>query len=340
MGVQDARPANARVLVRGEIDHPGETVPRGVVTVLTPGSAPQMPATASGRLELAQWLTAPENPLTARVMVNRVWLHLFGQGIVTTPDNFGATGATPGNPALLDHLALAFMRDGWSLKRFVRSIVLSRTYQLGSAHDAANFAADPDNILVWRISPRRLDAEALRDAMLAASGQLDLQPLAGSVVAQAGDGYIGRTIKPVQLQGDSRRRSVYLPIVRDLVPEVLDVFDFAEPSLVVAARDATNVPSQALFLMNNEFVIDQSRAMAKRILATPLPYERRIALAYELALARLPTATERARADRYLRAEATGLIPIKNGSVPEASEVAWATLCQALFACAEFRYLQ
>ena len=340
MGVKDARPGDARVLVRGEIDHPGEAVQRGVVTVLTPGVPPVMPAGASGRLELAQWLTAPENPLTARVMVNRVWMHLFGQGLVTTPDNFGATGMTPSNPELLDHLAVAFMRDGWSLKRFVRSLVLSRTYQLGTSNDAANFAVDPDNVLVWRMSPRRLEAELIRDAVLAASGQLDLTPLAGSVVAKVGDGYIGRGIKASAFQTDSRKRSVYLPIVRDLVPEVLDVFDFAEPSLVVAARDATNVPSQALFLMNNEFVIDQSRAMAKRILAAPIAYEQRIGLAYEIALARPPTVAERARADRYLRAEATGLIPVKNGSVPEASELAWATFCQALFACAEFRYLQ
>jgi hypothetical protein len=265
---------------------------------------------------------------------------LFGQGLVTTPDNFGATGAKPNNPALLDHLALALVRDGWSLKRLVRSLVLSRTYQLGSGNDAASFAADPDNSLVWRISPRRLDAESIRDAMLAASGQLDLTPPAGSVVEKVGDGYIGRGIKPSAFSTDSRQRSLYLPIVRDLVPEVLDIFDFAEPSLLVAGRDATNVPSQALFLMNNDFVIAQSRAMARRVLATPLAYEQRIALAYELALSRPPTAAERTRADRYLRAEATGLIPVKSGSIPEASETAWATFCQALFACAEFRYLQ
>ena len=164
--------------------------------------------------------------------------------------------------------------------------------------------------------------------MQAACGQLDLTPLSDSVGAKVGDGYIGRGIKASAFQTDSRKRSVYLPIVRDLVPEVLDVFDFAEPSLVVAARDATNVPSQALFLMNNEFVIDQSRAMAKRILAAPLAYEQRIGLAYEIALARPPTAAESARADRYLRAEATGLIPVKNGTVPEASELAWATFAR------------
>ena len=340
MGVREGAAANAAVLIRGEVDHRGETVPRGFVTVLTNGTAPTMPANASGRLELAQWLTAPENPLTARVMVNRVWMHLFGQGLVTTPDNFGATGSTPSNPGLLDHLALQFMHDGWSVKKLVRSIVLSRTYQLSAAHDSANFAADPDNTLLWRASPRRLDAEAIRDAMLAASGQLDLAPLAGSVVARVGDGYIGRGIQTSAFKSDSNKRSVYLPIVRDFVPEALEVFDFAEPSLVVAARDVTNVPSQALFLMNDPFVMQQAKAMAKRLLATSLDYPQRIALAYQLTLSRQPTAAERTRADQYLRSEATQLIPIKSGQVADASETSWATFCQALFACAEFRYLK
>ncbi len=340
MGVREGTAADAAILIRGEVDHRGDTVPRGVVTVLTTGTPPAMPANASGRLELAQWITAPENPLTARVMVNRVWQHLFGQGLVSTPDNFGATGTAPSNPALLDHVALQFVRDGCSVKKLVRSIVLSRTYQLSTAHDSANIAADPDNVLLWRASPRRLDAEAIRDAMLAASGQLDLTPLAGSVVARVGDGYIGRGIQPSAFKRDSNKRSVYLPIVRDFVPEALEVFDFAEPSLVVAARDVTNVPSQALFLMNDAFVMNQSKAMAQRILATPLDYPQRIALAYQLTLSRLPTAAERTRADQYLRSEASQLIPIKNGQVADASEASWATFCQALFACAEFRYLR
>jgi hypothetical protein len=340
MGAGEGSVANASILIRGEVDHRGDTVPRGFVTVLTSGTPPPMPADKSGRLELAQWLTAPENPLTARVMVNRVWQDLFGQGLVRTPDNFGATGATPSNPALLDHLALQFMRDGWSLKKLVRSIVLSRTYQLSTAHDSADYAADPENTLLWRSSPRRLDAEAIRDAMLAASGQFDLTPLAGSVVARVGDGYIGRGIRPEVFQVESNKRSVYLPIVRDFVPDALEVFDFAEPSLVVAARDVTNVPAQALFLMNDSFVLAQAKAMAKRVLTAPLSDPQRITLAYQLTLSRPPTDSERARADEYLRSEVSQLIPVKNGAVSEAGETPWATFCQALFACAEFRYLK
>ncbi len=338
MGVREGKPADTRVLVRGELDQPGERVSRGFATVL--GSGPAISASVSGRAELADWLTGKSNPLTARVAVNRVWLHLFGEGLVRTPDNFGATGEKPSHPELFDALALKFMADGWSVKRLIRTIVLSRAYQLGSAWDKKNYEADPDNVLLWRASPRRLDAEAIRDAMLAASGMIALTPPHGSVVANVGDGYIGKGIRPEVFDITANYRSVYLPIVRDFVPDALGIFDFAEPSLVVASREVTNVPSQALYLMNNAFVIQQSQVMAKRILATPLNYPQRIALAYQLTLSRPPTEAERARADAYLRTEARGLIPAKSGSIPAASETSWATFCQALFACAEFRYLR
>ena len=332
MGVQESRTDDCPIYIRGEVDNIGPKVPRGFLTVLTPGTKPAIGSQQSGRRELAEWLTDEANPLTARVMANRVWLNLFGEGLVRTPDNFGATGEKPGNPALLDLLAVQFMRAGWSVKALVRSIVLSRTYQLGTVHNAKNYEADPDNVLVWRMSPRRLDAEAIRDAVLAASGQIESAPPHGSVVANIGDGYIGRGIKPSAFNIEARYRSVYLPIIRDFVPDVLAVFDFAEPSLVVPARDTTNVPSQALFMMNSGFVTAQSRALAKRLLGmTQYDYSQRITMAYMLTLSRPPTDAERARADKYLRSEAQGALP---------TESAWATFSQALFACAEFRYLK
>ena len=339
MGVVEGRAADTRVLIRGELDQPGESAPRGFVQVLTNGPAPSISPAQSGRRELADWLVT--NPLTARVMVNRVWASLFGQGLVRTADNFGANGEKPSHPELLDALAVQFVRDGWSVKQLIRSIVLSRTYQLSSAHDSTAVELDPDNRLLWRAAPRRLDAEAIRDAMLAASGQLDLAPAQGSFVATIGDGYIGKGIRPeVFASYTSTKRSAYLPIVRDFVPEALELFDFAEPSLVVAARDVTNVPSQALFLMNNAFVREQSAAFARRILATPLDYPQRIRLAYQLALSRPPTAAEVARANTYLVTEARGLIAAKPADKDGAPEHSWSTFCQALFACAEFRYLQ
>ncbi len=341
MGVLEGRPMDTRLLVRGEIDQATEIVPRGFVTVMTNGQAPVIPSTSSGRKELAEWLTADSNPLIARVAVNRVWQHLFGNGLVPTEDNFGATGEKPTHPELLDSLAVQFMKDGWSTKRLVRSLVLSHTYQLSNAHDSFASEVDPDNHLLWRATQRRLDAEAIRDAMLTASGQLDATPPTGSLVSAVGDGYIGKGINPdVFSNYASNKRSVYMPVVRDFVPDVLEVFDFAEPSLVVASRDVTNVPSQALFMMNDEFVRAQATAMAKRLLASPMDYSNRLNTAYQLALARTPTDAERKRADAYLLNEARALIPIKGGNKDEAALLSWSTFCQALFACAEFRYVR
>ncbi len=339
MGVRDGQPSDARVLVRGELEQPAETVARGFVQVMVHGAAPGIPANASGRLELAQWLTSPSNPLTARVAVNRLWMQLFGDGLVRTPDNFGATGEKPSHPELLDALALQFMREDWSVKKLVRSLVLSRTYQLSSAVDRTAMETDPDNRLLWRAAPRRLDAEAIRDSILAVSGNLDLVPAKASAVAAIGDGYIGRGIRPESFTNyETTKRSVYLPVIRDFVPEVLDIFDFAEPSLVVAERDVTNVPSQALYLMNNSFVRTQATAMAKRVLTAPIAEAKRIDYAHLLALGRPATAAERTRAEKYLNADGEGLIRAANPSA--ANEQTWATFCQAFFACAEFRYLR
>ncbi|HYH68465.1 MAG TPA: DUF1553 domain-containing protein, partial [Urbifossiella sp.] len=166
-----AKAEDCRVHVRGETTQLGELVPRGVLRVFTNAARP-IHATASGRLELADWLTDRGNPLTARVWVNRVWLHLFGRGLVTTPDDFGVNGARPTHADLLDHLAVRFMADGWSTKRLVRELVLSRTYRLATDAHAGNLAADPDNVSLWRMAPRRLEAEAFRDAVLAVGGTL------------------------------------------------------------------------------------------------------------------------------------------------------------------------
>ena len=332
IGVLDGRLADCPIYLRGEVETRGAVVPRGFVQVLAAIPAEKISAKQSGRLELANWMTHSENPLTARVMANRVWQHLFGEGLVTTADNFGATGERPSHPELLDYLSRRFMTDGWSVKKLVRSIVLSRVYQLSSANDAKNLAADPDNILRWRSSPRRLDAESIRDAMLAVSGRLDLKPPRGSVVSQLGDAPIGGGVASVARAAGSSVRSVYLPIIRDRVPDVLELFDFAEPSLVVANRDVTTVPSQALFMLNSPFVAAQSEAMAQRLLAMPAADGRqRIDYAYLWALSRAPTDAERKRAEDYLR----GAGPKLN-----AADKTWATFCQALLASAEFRYLK
>lgn len=328
--------ADSPLFERGEMNEPGERVRRGFPAALVNSPAAQIPANASGRKELADWLVNPRNPLTARVMANRMWHWLFGQGLVTSVDNFGTMGTPPSNQALLDHLAIRLVENRWSVKATIREIVLSRTYQLASTHDATNFATDPQNSLVWRQNKRRLDAEAIRDAMLIASGQLDLKPPVGSAVAVAGDGPIGSTGGFVRINEDSflnataNYRSVYLPIARDLLPDALAVFDYSEASLVTGAREQTNVPAQALYLLNNDFVRAQAEHFAGRLGAKSSDNNQRIARAYAIALGRQPIPKEIQTAKSFLERER---------SLRASSDQAWSTFCQALFGSAEFRFL-
>lgn len=327
MGVSERdQPVDSPLYIRGERDQPGAVVPRGLVQVLSTEETRPI-ETGSGRRELADWLASDANPLTARVMVNRVWLHLFGRGLVPTADNFGAAGQPPSHPELLDFLAVEFMEDGWSVKRLIRTILLSRAYGLDSSHDPANFEADPDNALVWRMSKRRLDAEALRDAMFFISGQLDLEPPVGSTVARTGEG-LAMFLRVAGTDARDRHRSVYLPVVRDQVLESLALFDFADPSLVIGERAVTTGPAQALSFMNGPIALEQAEALADRINIVEGDAGR-IDRAYRLALARLPAGEERDRALAFLR----------DFAALTSEREALVAFCQALFAGAEFRYL-
>jgi hypothetical protein len=327
MGVRERRfSSDSRVYVRGELDQPGEAVRRGFPRVLTTRQ-PDI-RRGSGRRELAEWIASKDNPLTARVMANRVWLHLMGRGLVPTPDNFGASGLPPSNPALLDHLAVTFVEGGWSVKKLVRTIVLSRAYALSSEFDERNFEADPDNVLVWRMPRRRLEAEALRDTMLALAGRLDLAPPRGSPVARAGEGNVGFRFRAGGSALSDTHRAVYLPIVRDLLPEALTVFDFPDPSLIVGERATTTIPAQALYLLNNPFVIRQAEGMADRLLARPDEDDALLARAYLLCYSRPPSAKELKGAREFL----------ENYGRKHSRRASWAALCQALFAGAEFSH--
>ncbi|OWK43493.1 DUF1549 domain-containing protein [Fimbriiglobus ruber] len=339
MGVGDKMaPRDSPVYTRGEPEKPGEIVSRGFLQVVNTVHTPPV-KNGSGRRELAQWVASKDNPLTARVWANRVWLHLFGRGIVSSPDNFGTTGQPPSHPELLDYLALSLMEHGWSTKKLIRGIVLSHAYQMSSTYDAKNAATDPDNVYVWRMSKRRLGAESVRDAMLAVAGQLDITPANGSPV--------GRFEGPVQVlnrgggmavMAETNHRSVYLPIVRGQVPEVLELFDFAEPSLVTGARDDTSVPSQGLFLMNNPSVMKLAEKTATRLLGRYQSPTERVDAAFRLTFGRSPTPTEATAAttfiDSFARDSGKG-----RKSATEAEKAAWAAFSQALFATAEFRYV-
>ena len=253
--------ADTAILVRGEVDSPAQVVPRGFLQVLDQSSEP-IAEGSSGRLEMAKWIASNRNPLTARVYVNRVWEKLFGQGLVASVDNFGATGQAPTHPELLDHLAIQFMEEGWSLKKLVKSIVMTRTYLASSRFDSENYAQDPDNKFLWRAAPRRLDAESFRDSVLATTQQLLFERPFRSPVAELSMIELGRKGSPNIHYNFPPYRSVYLPPVRDAMPEMIKVFDGADPDLVTGSREESNGAEQSLFLMNSPFILEQSKHFA------------------------------------------------------------------------------
>ena len=272
------KPADSPIYRRGDFQNLGDIVPRAFLTAVSTSRSYAIPKTTSGRLQLARWLTDSENPLTSRVLVNRVWHHLFGQGLVRTVDYFGVHGETPSHPRLLDELAYRMRtEDQWSLKKTIRRMVLSRTYQMASTHNAHATELDPDNRLLWKMPRRRLTAESIRDAMLAVSGQLDpgrggpslglelkgnIRGAGGNVNPPNWGNQIPDTVK--------KRRTVYLPLQRKRPQgelEILSVFDFPHPNDIVGARPNTTVATQALFLLNAPFVKEQSVSLAKRLTA-------------------------------------------------------------------------
>ena len=336
MGVRDRFiPGDSPLFIRGEIEKPGAVVPRGFVQVLCQSNTPQL-GSGSGRLELANWIASADNPLTARVIVNRIWLHLFGRGLVATPDNFGLSGQRPSHPELLDYLAIKFVSDGWSVKKLIRDLVTSRVYRLDSAHHENNMSVDPDNVWLWRMSPRRLDAEAIRDAMLTIAGRLDLEAPDRSEVAAAGEGYatgLERRGQLTELMYNSR--SVYLHVLRGRAFESLDLFDGVDGSMVIGQREQTTVPAQSLYLLNSPHVLSLASAAAERLLEEAREPEARIDLAYRRWFGRVPTDTERNAAlhfiDRYQDQVRTRFVR------PGMAEfAAWQTFCQSLWASSEF----
>ena len=332
MGARESRPRDSRVLVRGELDSPGPRIQRRFPMVLTDSSTPVIDR-GSGRIELAEWITAPENPLTARVWVNRVWSKLFGRGLVQTADNFGRSGLQPSHPELLDFLAVNFVEGGWSTRELIREIVLSRTYGLACEGDRGNEAIDPDVVTLWRMPARRLEAEAIRDSMLFAAGTLDLERPEGSPMALF-EGQTRREGLVETLVSESNSRSIYLPILRDRVPEALECFDAADPSFVTGQREVTTVPSQALFMMNDEDVIAAADALARRVSQLSDSDRGRIRAAFELTLSRAPESWEVRTVKEFL--DEFEELAKKDGH-RRAEELAWSAIAQSLFQSAEFR---
>jgi len=299
--VDKSSPYNVQIFIRGNTDNRGPEVPRQFPEVLAgPNRTPFQKG--SGRLELAQAIASPENPLTARVLVNRVWLHHFGAGLVRTPSDFGLRSEPPTHPELLDYLATRFMREGWSIKKLHRLIMLSSVYQQSSDDNPRSNQIDPNNQLVWRMNRQRLDFESLRDSLLATAGKLDLS---------TGGHAVDITSEPY-----STRRTVYGYIDRQNLPGLFRTFDFASPDSTSPQRFFTTVPQQALFLMNSSFVVQQARSLVDRpefrTLSSP---EQRVRFLYEQAFQRDPTREELQLAEEFRRSQ--------QQPEPSAKLVAW-----------------
>jgi hypothetical protein len=270
-----------RVWLRGSKDNPGEPAPPEFLRVLSKGDP--VPYAKKPRLELAESIVSPENPLTARVIVNRVWQHHFGQGLVRTPSNFGLQGDRPSHPELLDYLATRFMAEGWSIKQLHREMMLSAVYQLSAMRLSKNFEADPDNRLLWRFNRQRLDVEAMRDSLLFVSGKLD---------TKAGG-------PPERFGPENFRRTVYGYVSRYKLDSVLGLFDFPLPQGTSEQRMETNVPLQRLFFMNSDFVMNQAKALATRFESSTGPAK--IEQIYEVVYQRKPSPEEKKLALEFLK---------------------------------------
>lgn len=327
---------DCQICIRGEHANLGKKIPRGFLQVASLPNQKRPGKHQSGRLELAEWLTSPNHPLTARVFVNRIWHHLIGQGIVPSVDNFGQLGDRPSHPELLDYLANDLIQSGWKPKSIIKKIVMSRTYQLSTDQTNATQAnareIDPDNRLLAYAHRKRLTAESIRDSILAISGKLELRP-GPSPVSGLGTLVTQNNAEQTKFQPkQSQLRSIYLPMIRAEIADILTVFDFADPDLVTGRRPKTNVPAQALLLLNSPWVMQQAQATARNILketASPQDFRRQCQLAYELVLSRPAKESEIERGTSFLL----------NSWRTESPEFALARFVHTLFASTEFRML-
>ncbi len=331
MAVKDGKVRDVQLHLRGSHRELGETVPRGAPVGFGFRGIPEVPSGQSGRLQLAKWLTHPEHPLTARVMVNRVWRWHFGRGIVTSPNNFGAMGQRPTHPGLLDHLSLQLMRSGWSLKSLHREILNSSTYQMASnVKNPAAMERDPGNLLLWKREMHRMEAEVFRDSLLQLSGRLRWALDGGPMEVKSQDPSPADLANNQKFYEQSDRRSVYLPVVRSNVYDLLTLLDFPNAAASVGNRVNTTVPTQALMMMNGDFLMNESQRIAKNWLnAKDKTMKSSLNLLYKALLTRSPTADELEWAARFLEEFSV------DNSDPGKTE-SWNALCHALVMSNDF----
>jgi len=309
-------PVQSHVFIRGNPGNVGDAVPRQFLAILSPGER-QPFHDGSGRLELARKIASPDNPLTARVIVNRVWLDHFGYGIVRTPSDYGTRGERPTHPELLDYMALRFMEEGWSLKKLNRLIMLSAVYQQKSDDRPDCRAVDPENLLLWRVNRRRLDFEAMRDSILAVSGQLDRT-------------MYGRAVD-ITVMPPAKRRTIYGFIDRQNLPNLFRSFDFASPDTHSPQRYSTTVPQQALFMLNSPFAMEMAKQLVARVDASGASEPAtKVTRLYQDVFARSATAEEISLAMEFVKAE--------SAQAPGTMSP-WEKLAQVLLASNEFMFV-
>ena len=344
----DAKPADMPIYVRGNPYAPAAVVPRGALRVASWDKFPAIPAGQSGRLQLAEWITDRRNPLTARVTVNRLWQKLFGEGLVRSVDYFGERGERPSHPELLDHLATRFMSEGWSQKRFLRGLVLSHAYRLSSANHAEGLSLDPENRLFWRMNRQRLEAEAIRDSLLKVSGELATKAGGPALVLENPENtgeYKSHVNPPTYKHRKPRpsqefERTVYLPVMRNnptAGDKIRSFFDFVDPAGLTGQRNQTVMPTQSLFLLNNDLVRKRAGTLAKELIAAHPDENARLESLWLRAWNRPITAGERTNARAFLQ-EMTPLLK-KPWRSPAALEAArWQELCHSLLSSNAFIY--
>jgi cytochrome c553 len=337
LGVADGKAEDLPVHIRGShLNLAKQPVARGYLSVVVddvPGPAID---SGSGRLELARWLTHPEHPLTARVMANRVWQHLFGVGLVSTPSNFGLRGDHPSHPELLDWLARDYIQGGWSTKGLVRRIMLGSTYRMSAQHDAPAMEKDPANRLLWRQNRRRLEVEPLRDAVLHLSGALD-ETRGGTLLGSGNGDYVTNDQSGNAANYGVKRRSLYLPVIRNAMYEMFGTFDYNDPSMHIDARPSTTDASQSLLMMNSPLLLEGGELLAKRVLASADDDEARAARLWRMVYARAPTPDELRGALAHVERVAAMRAPSLGEQA--ATLHGWQNLSQALLASNEFMHL-
>ncbi|TWT35092.1 Planctomycete cytochrome C [Thalassoglobus neptunius] len=338
--VSESRAADAALQVRGEPTKPGEIVPRGFPELLGGQSLSGSESKQSGRRQLADWLTDRDNPLTARVMANRIWQYHFGSGLVTTPSDFGHRGQSPSHPELLDWLAARFMSDGWSIKSMHRLIMNSRVYQLDSksTSDSQALAVDPTNQLRWRFSRQRLDAESLRDTLLLLSKELDTSMMKEPHPFPPVDKWQFTQHHPFRDSYESKRRSVYLMTARLNARPFFTTFGGADRNASTATRDSSVTSVQSLFLMNNDFIHQQAAQFADRLLKKTSSDSDRVRLAFELVVGRFPTAAEQSTVDNYLK-QLRRELGTEESKESDVEHELWTSFARSMFRMNEFLYV-